>query len=147
VGISVSRVGGAAQVKAMKQIAGTIKLELAQFRELEAFAAFGSDLDKATQAQLARGQRLVEVLKQDQYSPLSVYEQVVVIFGATNGFLDTIELPDVKRWEREFLDFMKQKHSSTMDQLIQAQAIKDDTKKLLLAALQEFNKVFQPATK
>jgi F-type H+-transporting ATPase subunit alpha len=147
VGISVSRVGGAAQIKAMKQIAGTIKLELAQFRELEAFSAFGSDLDKATQAQLARGQRLVEVLKQDQYSPLSVYEQVVVIFGATNGFLDVIALSDVKRWEREFLEFVKQKHSAVMDQLTQNQAIKDDTKKLLLAALQEFSKVFQPTTK
>jgi F-type H+-transporting ATPase subunit alpha len=147
VGISVSRVGGAAQIKAMKQIAGTIKLELAQFRELEAFSAFGSDLDKATQAQLARGQRLVEVLKQDQYSPLSVYEQVVVIFGATNGFLDSVELTDVKRWEREFLDFIKQKHTTVMDQLTQNQAIKDDTKKLLLAALQEFGKVFQPTTK
>ncbi len=146
VGISVSRVGGAAQVKAMKQIAGTIKLELAQFRELEAFSAFGSDLDKATQAQLARGQRLVEVLKQDQYSPLSVYEQVVVIFGATNGCLDAVELSDVKRWESEFLDYMKQKHSAVMDQLIQAQAIKDDIKKLLLSALQEFNTVFQPTT-
>lgn len=147
VGLSVSRVGGAAQIKAMKQIAGTIKLELAQFRELEAFAAFGSDLDKATQAQLARGQRLVEVLKQDQYSPLSVFEQVAVIFGATNGFLDEVALTDVKRWEREYMDFMKQKHSAVMDKLTQDQAIKDDTKKSLLAALQEFSKVFQPSTK
>src|SRR5262249_38729418 len=100
VGKSVSRVGGNAQIKAMKQVAGTLKLELAQFRELEAFAAFASDLDKATQNQLARGRRLVEMLKQGQYSPYSVDKQVVMIWAATNGYVDALPEVDVKRYEK-----------------------------------------------
>tara|TARA_B100001248_G_scaffold262718_2_gene261471 strand:+ start:15599 stop:17110 length:1512 start_codon:yes stop_codon:yes gene_type:complete len=143
VGISVSRVGGSAQIKAMKQVAGTIKLELAQYRELEAFAAFGSDLDKATQAQLNRGQRLVEILKQDQYSPIDTLDQVVVIYGATNGYLDELEIKDVKRWEKEFLDYVKSTHTAFMEKLREAKALKEDIKQELTSILDEFDGVFQ----
>lgn len=143
VGISVSRVGGSAQIKAMKQVAGSLKLELAQYRELEAFAAFGSDLDKATQAQLARGQRLVELLKQDQYSPASVEDQVVVVFAGINGYLDSIPVSSVKQYEREMLEFMKQKYSAVLKAIVADQQIKDETKKSLKQALEEFGAVFK----
>jgi F-type H+-transporting ATPase subunit alpha len=108
VGNSVSRVGGSAQIKAMKQVAGTLRLDLAQFRELQAFAQFGSDLDKATQAQLARGQRLTEILKQPQYSPMDVEKQVLVIWAATNGFVDDIPVEDVRRFESGLLKFRRE---------------------------------------
>ena len=103
VGISVSRVGGNAQIKAMKQVAGPLRLSLAQFRELEAFAQFGSDLDAATQRQLDRGARLVEMLKQPQYQPMPVEKQVAIIFAVTKGFLDDVPVPQVRKWERDFL--------------------------------------------
>lgn len=143
VGVSVSRVGGAAQIKAMRQVAGTLKLELAQFRELEAFSAFASDLDKATQAQLARGQRLVEILKQAQYSPYDVYRQVVVIYGATNGYLDQVPLDQAKRWEQELLKFIESKHSGLLNKLQEQKALKDDVKEALKVAFEEFKTVFQ----
>lgn len=143
VGISVSRVGGAAQIKAMKQVAGTIKLELAQYRELEAFAAFGSDLDKATQAQLARGERLVEILKQDQYSPYKVEEQIGIIFAATSGYLDGIPVKQAKRYEVELMDFLKSKHPQVLKNLREQGALKDDIKKALVDALEEFAAVFE----
>ncbi len=143
VGISVSRVGGAAQIKAMKQVAGSMKLELAQFRELEAFAAFGSDLDKATTQQLNRGRRLVETLKQGQYSPLPVAEQIVSIFAATNGFVDSVSDKEVQRYEKEMLQFMKQKHSKIIAAINEAKQIKDDTKASLVSALNEFKAIFQ----
>ena len=143
VGISVSRVGGAAQIKAMKQVAGTLKLELAQFRELEAFAAFGSDLDKATQAQLARGQRLVEILKQGQYQPYNVELQVAVIYAATNGYIDGVEIKDVKRWESELTDFLAQKHPAVTKDIIEKKALKGDVKDNLVKALDEFKTVFK----
>jgi F-type H+-transporting ATPase subunit alpha len=143
VGISVSRVGGAAQIKAMKQVAGTLKLELAQFRELEAFAAFGSDLDKATQAQLARGQRLVEILKQGQYSPYDVEKQVAVIFAATNGYLDAVDVKDSKRWEKELNEFLEQKHPQVLKGIIEKKALKDEVKDNLVAALEEFKTIFK----
>ncbi|MFN9942127.1 MAG: F0F1 ATP synthase subunit alpha, partial [bacterium] len=111
---SVSRVGGNAQIKGMKQVAGTLKLELAQFRALEAFAAFASDLDKASQQQLARGRRLVELLKQGQYSPFNVVDQIISIFAATNGYIDSIPETDVRRYEKEMLEFMKQKHQAVV---------------------------------
>ena len=117
VGISVSRVGGNAQIKAMKQVAGTLKLDLAQFRELEAFAAFGSDLDKTTQAQLNRGEKLVEMLKQAQYAPWNVEEQVVVIFAGTNGYMDEISNDQVQKYEVEVLEFLKQKHSDILPEI------------------------------
>jgi F-type H+/Na+-transporting ATPase subunit alpha len=143
VGISVSRVGGNAQIKAMKQVAGTLKLELAQYRELEAFAAFGSDLDKATQAQLNRGQRLVELLKQDQYSPYEVEDQVISIFAGTNGYCDHVPVKEVKRWEKEMLQFVHQKYSTVVSTLKDKKAISDDVKKPLKDALEEFRSVFK----
>lgn len=143
VGISVSRVGGNAQIKAMKQVAGTLKLELAQFRELEAFAAFGSDLDKATQAQLSRGQRLVELLKQDQYTPFEVADQIISIFAGTNGFADPVALKEVRRYEREMLQFIKQKYPNIVKDINEQKAIKDDNKAKLIDALKEFGSIFK----
>ena len=143
VGKSVSRVGGAAQIKAMKQVAGSIKLELAQFRALEAFAAFASDLDKASQQQLARGRRLVELLKQPQYAPLKVEDQILVIFAATNGYLDQISEKDVQRFETELIQFVHQKHSHITKSIAMEKQIKDETKKLLVDALKEFLAIFQ----
>lgn len=147
VGKSVSRVGGAAQIKGMKQVAGTLKLELAQFRALEAFAAFASDLDKASQNQLARGRRLVELLKQPAYAPYGVIDQVVAIFAATNGYLDSVPEADVKRYEGELLQFLKQKYPNILADLQKDQAIKDGSKKALSDALTEFKAIFEPSTK
>ncbi len=146
VGKSVSRVGGNAQIKAMKQVAGTLKLELAQFRELEAFSAFASDLDKATKAQLDRGVRLVEILKQPQYSPYSVDLQVCLIWAATQGYLDAVPLSDAKRWEKEYLEYIQQKHSKIIGMIKEQQAIKDDTKAALKAASDEFKAIFRPSS-
>jgi F-type H+-transporting ATPase subunit alpha len=106
VGISVSRVGGSAQIKAMRSVAGRLRLDLAQYRELEAFAAFASDLDKATKAQLERGARIVEVLKQPQYQPMPVEQQVMIIYAVTNGYLDDVAVAEVREWERGFHEFM-----------------------------------------
>ncbi len=117
VGLSVSRVGGSAQVKAMKKVAGTLRLDLAQFRELAAFAQFGSDLDEATQRQLARGERLVELLKQGQYAPIEVYEQVVSIYAATNGYFDKIPTDKIGQAESDFVDYLKSRHSELMSSL------------------------------
>jgi F-type H+-transporting ATPase subunit alpha len=147
VGKSVSRVGGAAQIKAMKQVAGSMKLELAQFRAMEAFAAFASDLDKATQQQLARGRRLVEVLKQGQYQPSKVEEQVAMIFAAGNGYVDSYPETDVKRYEKELMEFLKQKHSHVLKNIAEKKALSDDIKKTLVTGLDEFKAVFQPSTK
>lgn len=146
VGKSVSRVGGAAQIKAMKQVAGTLKLDLAQFRELEAFAAFASDLDPATQAQLSRGRRLVEILKQPQYTPFLVEEQVLVIFAAINGYLDAYPEQDVLRYESELMDYLSQQHSELKVKITQDKAIKDDTKGQLKSALDAFKAVFKPSS-
>ena len=147
VGKSVSRVGGAAQIKAMKQVAGSIKLELAQFRALEAFAAFASDLDKASQQQLSRGRRLVELLKQGQYSPVRVEEQVFAIFAATNGYMDSIPESDVRRYEKEVIEFAKQKHSHVLKNIAEKKQVSDDIKKTVVTALEEFKAVFQPSNK
>ena len=143
IGKSVSRVGGAAQIKAMKQVAGPIKLELAQFRALEAFAAFASDLDKASQQQLSRGRKLVELLKQGQYQPVKVEEQVAAIFAATNGYLDQIPDADVKRYEKEFIQFLKQKYSQILKSVEEKKQVTDETKKDLAASLSEFGAVFR----
>jgi len=143
VGLSVSRVGGAAQTKAMKQVAGTLRLDLAQFRELAAFAQFGSDLDKSTLAQIERGKRMVELLKQDQYVPMSMVEQVSVLFAATQGFLDDIPVESVKKFEEEFLRFMKDSKTDVMKELGEKKAIDDDLKTKLTAALEQFKKAFQ----
>ena len=144
VGLSVSRVGGAAQVKAMKKVAGTLRLDLAQYREKEAFAQFGSDLDASTQRQLARGQRLVEVLKQPQYSPMHWADQVMVIFAATNGYLDNISVASIGDFETGFLQLMHGQYADLRNQLIETQnidAVQDGLKK----ALSEYVETFQAA--
>lgn len=142
VGLSVSRVGSAAQIKAMKQVAGSIKLELAQYREMAAFAQFGSDLDAATQQLLNRGARLTELLKQGQYSPLSVEEQVVSIFSGVKGYLDKIPATDVTRFEKEFMSEMRSKHQSVLDTIQAEQKLTDATEAQLKSILDGFVKVF-----
>ncbi len=136
-GISVSRVGGHAQSKAMKKVAGRLRLEYAQYRELEAFAQFGSDLDAATQQQLARGQRIVEVLKQPQYQPMPVEKQIAIIYAVTNGFMDDVEVRDVRRWESDFLQFMGVKHAGTLRELC-TKTLDDDLVADLERAIKEF---------
>jgi F-type H+-transporting ATPase subunit alpha len=142
VGNSVSRVGGAAQIKAMKQVAGTLRLDLAQFRELQAFAQFGSDLDKATQAQLARGQRLTEILKQPQYQPVDVEKQVIVIWAATNGYVDDIPLDQVRRFESELLRFVETSHPGILGGIREKKALTDDIKAQMEQALRDFKDRF-----
>ena len=145
VGKSVSRVGGAAQIKAMKQVAGTLKLDLAQFRDLEAFAAFASDLDVASQKQLARGRKLVETLKQPQYTPYKVEDQIMVIYSATNGFMDDVMDGDIGRYEKEFIGFMGQKYRDIPKQIINDKKLSDDIKSQLESVIKEFNAIFQPS--
>ncbi|MCW8850189.1 MAG: F0F1 ATP synthase subunit alpha, partial [Melioribacteraceae bacterium] len=127
VGISVSRVGGNAQIKAMKKVAGSLKLDLAQYRELEAFAKFGSDLDQATLRTLAKGERLVELLKQGQYAPIQVEKQVVSIFSATNGFMDDISVKDVKRFEKELLEYIDVNNKNLFDEIRISKQLSDET--------------------
>ena len=143
VGISVSRVGGNAQTKAMKKIAGSLRLDLAQYRELEAFAQFGSDLDKATQAQLTRGARLVEVLKQPQYKPMPVQEQVALIYAATQGHLDELDVESLAQFEAEFFDYMRSSGKDTLDKLTREAQITDDIKKGLDEAIKSFKEQFK----
>ena len=148
VGKSVSRVGGSAQIKAMKQVAGTLKLELAQFRSLEAFAAFASDLDAASQRQLARGRRLVELLKQPAYSPYKVEDQVISIFAATNGYIDAVPEADVRRYDSEMSQYIQQKHAGLWKAISEEKQLKKDTtEKQLRDALNEFKAIFTPSTK
>ncbi|MEW6508030.1 MAG: F0F1 ATP synthase subunit alpha [Bacteroidota bacterium] len=142
VGISVSRVGGNAQIKAMKKVAGSLKIDLAQYRELEAFAKFGSDLDKATQRILAKGARLVELLKQDQYSPISVEKQVISVFLGTNNYMDSIKLQDVKKFEKEFHEFAELKYPAIYESIISTKELKDDIVQLLKKAADEFVEKF-----
>ncbi|TNF00132.1 MAG: F0F1 ATP synthase subunit alpha [Deltaproteobacteria bacterium] len=138
VGLSVSRVGGSAQIKAMKKVAGTLRLDLAQYRELAAFAQFGSDLDAATQRQLARGERLVELLKQGQYQPLEVVDQVVSIYGATKGMFDSIPTSKIQEVEKELLDNLKSRHSELMSAIASEKQISDENGEKLTAAIKEF---------
>jgi F-type H+-transporting ATPase subunit alpha len=147
VGLSVSRVGGSAQVKAMRQVAGRLRLDLAQYRELAAFAQFASDLDKATQAQLNRGQRLVEVLKQPQYQPLPVEKQVVLVYAGTNGFLDQIALPAVAAYEKELYRFIETRKPGIFSTLREKKTIDDQLKAEIEAALKEFGREFADARK
>ncbi|MFN2593388.1 MAG: F0F1 ATP synthase subunit alpha, partial [Actinomycetota bacterium] len=142
VGISVSRVGGNAQTKAMKQVAGRLRLDLAQFRELEAFAEFGSDLDKTSQAQLDRGERTVEILKQRQYSPFSMEDQVVIIWAATNGFLDDIEVDKCRDFEKGLLEHIHARHSGLTDTIRDTGKLEDDTIEALKKAVGEFKETF-----
>ena len=142
VGLSVSRVGGAAQVKAMKQVAGTLRLDLAQYREKEAFAQFGSDLDQATQKQLARGQRLVEILKQPQYQPMPWVDQAISIFAATNGFLDDQPINKLSKFESEFLTFIQTKKADLRKSIEEKEMIDETAEKDLKSALNEFAEAF-----
>jgi F-type H+-transporting ATPase subunit alpha len=142
VGISVSRVGGAAQIKAMKQVAGTMKLDLAQFREMEAFAQFASDLDAATKKQLARGQRLTEALKQGQYVPMDVIDQVVLIYAANKGYIDDLELRVIRRYKAELLEYLHASQNKLLETLATKRAIDGETEKSLQAALKSFAEVF-----
>jgi F-type H+-transporting ATPase subunit alpha len=142
VGISVSRVGGNAQTKAMKSVAGRLRLDLAQFRELEAFAQFGSDLDAATQRQLARGERTVEMLKQPQYQPMPMENQVAVIFAVTNGYLDQIEVERVRQWELGFHQELAAKHAGVLSGIREKKALADEAKADLIKAIQSYNATF-----
>lgn len=143
VGLSVSRVGGAAQTKAMKQVAGTLRLDLAQFRELAAFAQFGSDLDKSTLAQIERGKRMLELLKQGQYAPMSMEEQVIVLFAGTQGYLDDIALESVKKFEDELLTYVRTRKADISKALKDKKTIDDNLKAKLTELLNEFKKGFQ----
>jgi F-type H+-transporting ATPase subunit alpha len=143
VGISVSRVGGNAQIKAMKQVAGTLRLELAQYREMAAFAQFGSDLDAATQKQLNRGARLVELLKQGQYQPLSVEQQVVIIYAGTNGFVDELPIPALKKYEQELFSFIASKHADVFADILKKRELDGDLRAKLNQVLGEFKGVFK----
>jgi F-type H+-transporting ATPase subunit alpha len=138
VGNSVSRVGGNAQIKAMKQVAGTLRLELAQYRELAAFAQFGSDLDKATQAQLARGERLTEILKQNQYEPLDVVRQIIIIFSGTQGFVDDLPVNQIRAFEKQLYQFMETMKGPLVKKIAIEKSLSDDVRAQLLSALKEF---------
>jgi F-type H+-transporting ATPase subunit alpha len=142
VGLSVSRVGGAAQVKAMKQVAGTLKLDLAQYRELAAFAQFGSDLDKATQAQLERGIRLVEILKQPQFAPMSLAQEVVILYAGTRGFLDKYPVDKLKSYEAQLLGFVEGKYPEIMKEIDEKKVISPELDKKLREKLTEFDSVY-----
>ena len=142
VGNSVSRVGGSAQIKAMRQVAGTLRLDLAQYRELAAFAQFGSDLDKSTQAQLTRGARLVEILKQPQYEPLAVEKQVAIIFAGTNGYLDGVAVNNLKAFESELYRFLETRHTDVLKGIVEKKQLDDQLKAALNAAVKEFAEDF-----
>jgi F-type H+-transporting ATPase subunit alpha len=142
-GISVSRVGGNAQIKAMKQVAGSLRLDLAQFRELEAFVKFGSDLDKATMAQITRGQRLVEILKQDQYLPVTVEKQIAVIFVGAEGYLDHLPVGDVREFEKEFLEYVDNKYPKLLKKIADEKALSDELKEDMKKIATEFIKIFK----
>ena len=144
VGLSVSRVGGNAQVKAMKQVAGSLRLDLAQFRELEAFAQFGSDLDKVTQAQLARGTRLVEILKQPQYVPMPIEKQVAIIFAATNGYVDEYDLRMLAEYEKQYLSHLEATHPEVLQELKEKKVISADLEAKMKEILDKFKGIFTP---
>jgi F-type H+/Na+-transporting ATPase subunit alpha len=145
VGLSVSRVGGSAQTKAMRKVAGSLRLDMAQFRELEAFAQFGSDLDKATQRQLNRGRRLVEVLKQPQYQPMSAEKQVMILAAGTYGYLDDWPVEEVSAYEKQMIEFMEAKHGDILAEIKEKGQISDDLEGKIKKALDEFKTVFHPA--
>jgi F-type H+-transporting ATPase subunit alpha len=147
VGISVSRVGGSAQIKAMKKVAGTLRLDLAQFREMAAFSQFASDLDAATRAQLERGQRMTELLKQGQYQPLPVERQVVIIYAGVNGFVDKLPSDSIKEYERELFGFIDEKHPSLWEDLRAKKELKPEIAQKLEAVLKEFAGRFVPGKK
>ncbi len=147
VGLSVSRVGGAAQVKAMKQVAGTLRLDLAQYRELEAFAAFGSDLDKSTQAQLTRGARLVEILKQPQYQPLPLEKQVSILYAGAKGFLDELPVDTLAKYEAGLYQFIESRYPQIFTEIAQKKILSDELRALMDKALQEYGSSFKDTIK
>jgi F-type H+-transporting ATPase subunit alpha len=141
VGISVSRVGGSAQIKAMKSVAGRLRLDLAQYRELEAFASFASDLDAATKRQLERGARTVEVLKQGQYQPMPVEQQVIILYATVNGYLDDIEVPQIRAWEKSFLEFVAAQFPQVPERIRTEKALSKETEADLKRAIEEYKKL------
>jgi F-type H+-transporting ATPase subunit alpha len=142
VGISVSRVGGSAQLKAMRQVAGSLRLDLAQYRELEAFAQFAAELDAATQRQLARGVRMVELLKQGQHAPLPVENQVMIIFAGTSGLLDDVAVSDIREWEAQFHAFMRASHPEVGAAIRKKKELTDEVRSQLEGAIREFKEYF-----
>jgi F-type H+-transporting ATPase subunit alpha len=142
VGLSVSRVGGNAQIRAMRQIAGTLRLELAQYRDLAAFAQFGSELDRATQAQLARGQRLTEILKQDQFAPLPVEKQIMIIFAGTGGYLDGLDVAHCRRFERDLYSFLETSFSGLLRKIVEKKKFDDELRAEATRALESFKEHF-----
>ncbi|GFR35950.1 F0F1 ATP synthase subunit alpha [Thermobrachium celere] len=142
-GISVSRVGGSAQIKAMKQVAGMLRIELAQYRELAAFAQFGSDLDKESRARIEKGQRLVEILKQDQYSPMPVEEQIAILYAAINNYLNDIPVEEVRRFEKEYLEFMRTHKREVLSAIVDKKELTDEIKTMLDDAINEFKGTFK----
>jgi F-type H+-transporting ATPase subunit alpha len=146
VGISVSRVGGSAQVKGMKKVAGRLRLDLAQYRELEAFAAFGSDLDAASKAQLARGSRLVELLKQGQYSPFSVENEIVSIWAGTTGKLDDVPIEDIRRFESELIDYLHREKKGLIDSIAETKDLADDAVSSLEESVDAFKRQFETSS-
>jgi F-type H+/Na+-transporting ATPase subunit alpha len=143
-GNSVSRVGGSAQIGAMRKVAGTLRLDLNQYRELQSFAQFGSDLDRATQQTLARGERLTAILKQDEHDPMAVEEQVAVIFAASNGYLDDVEPDVVMDWERQFRDYMRDSHGEILESIREEGQLSDETEQKLREAFEHFNENYEP---
>jgi F-type H+-transporting ATPase subunit alpha len=141
-GLSVSRVGSAAQIKAMKKVAGRLRLALAQFRDLAAFAQFGSDLDKATQDQISRGQRLTEILKQGQYRPMAVEHQVAIIYAATNGYLDDISVDQVKKFEDGLHEYLDSRADKTLEKIVKTGELNEESEKELQSHLTDFKKIF-----
>jgi F-type H+-transporting ATPase subunit alpha len=143
VGLSVSRVGGDAQIKAMKQVAGKLKLDLAQYRELAAFAQFGTELDKASQDQLALGRRMEEILKQGQYMPYNVADQILIIYAGTNRFLDDVEVADISKFEKDFLKFMEEKYKDIKNEIMQKKVLSDELKLKIDSAIKEFKQIWK----
>jgi len=143
VGISVSRVGGNAQIKAMKQVAGTLRLDLAQYRAMAAFAQFASDLDKATQQQLARGERMVELLKQGQYLPQPVEEQVLIIYAGTHGYVDEYPTPSIGRYERELMSWMRSERTGVLEAIVSKKKLDETLEGEINDALRAFAKTFE----
>ncbi|MEL7267766.1 MAG: hypothetical protein AAFP69_23560 [Planctomycetota bacterium] len=143
-GISVSRVGGAAQTKAMKKVSGGLRLDLAAYRELEAFAQMGTELDPATQAKLDRGERMVELLKQAQFEPMSATDQVLSLFAGTRGHMDDVPVNAVQKWEKDFLAFVATKHSVLRSELDEKQELTDEIVKKIVAAIDDFKSGYKP---
>jgi F-type H+-transporting ATPase subunit alpha len=144
VGTSVSRVGGSAQIGSMKDVAGTLRIDLAQYRELEAFAKFGSDLDASTQRQLSRGERLVEILKQDEMSPMPVEEQVVIVYAATQGYLDDVPTDQVQEFEAELLERLRLRHEEVMDEIRAGGDLSEESEQTIQEAATDLAEAYRP---